>query len=181
MPWQAGVCLLSPPLLEDETYNLSSLFHMFAFNVLEKAVVSLFSFVFFRLNISYLLYHVTLFPGILTSWPPSSGHACWLMSLWCVAFCIPDAELEAVWISLGSSLSTFKSTGFAVRLIWVQTLALSHLLAVWLWPIAIFRDGCHNKSHPTCSCNVIALFSSNGEVCISFFWKRAELCECHDQ
>lgn len=67
---------LSPPSLEDEMYNLSSLFHIFAFNVLEKAVVSLFSFVFFRLNINYLLYRMTLSPGILTSWPPSSGHAC---------------------------------------------------------------------------------------------------------
>lgn len=121
---------LSPPSPEDERYNLFSLFHTFASNALAKAVVSLFGFVFFWLNINCLLYCMTLSPGIFTSWPPSSGHACWLTSSRCVASCLPDAELEATQISLSGALSWFESTGFALRLIRVQTPALSNLLAV---------------------------------------------------
>ena len=60
------------------------------------------------------------------------GTPCRLMSSWCVVLCIPDSELEAFWLSLGSILSLFISTGFACRLSWVQILTLPILLAVWL-------------------------------------------------
>lgn len=145
--------------------------------------MSLLSFVFFRLSIlNYLLNHMTLFPGISTSWPPSSGHACWLMSSWCIVFCTLDSELEALRTSLGSVLSWFKSTGFAVRLIWVQILAIPNLLAVWLQQIAISKDGCHNIPHPICSpCNVTTFFVWSAGVCVPSCWSWAGLCDCHDQ
>lgn len=45
-------------------HSLSSLFHMFTLNVFEKPAMSLFRFVFFRLNIlNYLFNHVTFFLG----------------------------------------------------------------------------------------------------------------------
>ena len=143
--------------------------------------MSLLSFIFFRLNLlKSLLNHVAV-SGHLSILASLFGTPCRLMSSWCVVLCIPDSELEAFWLSLGSVLSLFTSTGFACRLSWVQTLTLPILLAVWLWQATISKDGWHHVSHPTRSCSVVTLFLSSSGVCSPSPWPWAELHDCHDQ
>ena len=121
---------LSPPSLGKSRHNLSSFFRMFIFSGFEKAIMSLLSFVFFRLNLlQSLLNHVAV-SGHLSTLASLLWTPCWLMSSWCVVLCIPDSELEAFWLSLGSVLPLFTSTGFACSLSWVQILTLPILLAV---------------------------------------------------